>query len=181
MPVYNQSFSQQHGAIHNAMPRLYKFALILTANAELARGLMRGTLRALNIRNERQDDDGGRIAAGLRRMYALWCTKLDEDANIQKKSPPDPRVFAAAFAQGPMAGNAQFAKFIANLPSPQRAVLYLVYGEGASYDEAADIAGLNMAALMTLLARGHSALNQWLSQHGGAGSDSYEQRRERAA
>jgi RNA polymerase sigma-70 factor, ECF subfamily len=181
MPVYNQAFSLQPGAIHSAMPRLYKFALVLTANEELARGLMRATLRALNVRNERQEDGASRITAGFRRMYALWSAKLDEDSNIQKKCPADPRLFAAAVAKGPLAGNAQFARFIANLPSAQRATLYLVYGEGASYDEAADIAALNMAALMTLLARGHAALSQWLDQRGGTGTDPCELRRERAA
>jgi RNA polymerase sigma-70 factor, ECF subfamily len=181
MAGYNQAFSQQQGAIHSAMPRLYKFALVLTANGELARGLMRGTLRALNIRNERQEDDASRITAGFRRMYALWSAKLDEDSSVHKKCPPDPRIFAAAFAKGPHAGNAQFARFIANLPSAQRCVLYLVYGEGASYDEAADIAALNMAALMTLLARGHAALSQSPGQRGLSDADPHLQQRERAA
>jgi RNA polymerase sigma-70 factor (ECF subfamily) len=163
------------------MPRLYKFALVLTANEELARGLLRGTLKALNIRNERQDDDASLVTAGLRRMYALWSAKLDEDAQLQKKCPPDPRLFAAVFARGPLAANAPFARFAANLPSAQRGVLYLVYGEGASYDEAAGIAALNMAALMTLLARGHAALSQWLDQRGHAEADPHIQQRERAA
>ncbi len=178
MANYGQLSSQQRDAIHKAMPRLYKFALVLTANEELARGLLRGTFRAMNIRHEWQEEDASRLTPGFRRMYALWSAKLDEDPAIHKKCPPDPRLFAAAFAKGPLSGNAHIARFIASLPPAQRGVLYLVYGEGASYDEAAEVAALNMLALMKLLARGHSALTQWLDQRGLVEADL---QRERAA
>jgi RNA polymerase sigma-70 factor, ECF subfamily len=180
MATYGQVFSQQRDAIHRAMPRLYKFALVLTANEELARGLLRGTYKSLNARNEWRDEEAGRLPAGFRRMYALWSAKLDEDPSLQKKCPPDARLFVAAFTKGPLAGNAHFARFIANLPAAQRGVLYLVYGEGASYDEVAEVAALNMLALMKLLASGHAALTQWLDQRGFVETDSYSQR-ERAA
>jgi RNA polymerase sigma-70 factor (ECF subfamily) len=181
MAAYGQVFSRQRDAIHKSMPRLYKFALVLTANEELARGLLRGTIRAMHIRNEWQDEDASRLTAGFRRMYALWSAKLDEDPALQKKCPPDPRLFAAVFTKGSLAGNAQFARFIATLPAAQRGVLYLVYGEGASYDEAAEVAALNMHVLMNLLAQGHSALTKWLDQRGAVdGGDPYLHR-ERAA
>ena len=143
--IYGQVFSQQRDAIHKAMPRLYKFALVLTANEELARGLLRGTVKSMHIRNEWQDEDASRLTAGFRRMYALWSAKLDEDPAIQKKCPPDARLFVAAFAEGTLANNAHFARFIANLAPAQRGVLYLVYGEGASYDEAAEVTALDPA------------------------------------
>jgi RNA polymerase sigma-70 factor (ECF subfamily) len=180
MASYGQVFSQQRDAIHKAMPRLYKFALVLTANEELARGLLRGTVKSMHIRNEWQDEDASRLTAGFRRMYALWSAKLDEDPAIQKKCPPDARLFVAAFAKGPLANNAHFARFIANLAPAQRGLLYLVYGEGASYDEAAEVTALNMLALMKLLARGHAALTQWLDQRGLVEADPNSQR-ERAA
>ncbi len=129
MPAYGQDFSHQRSAIHKAMPRLYKFALVLTANEELARGLLRGTVRAMNIRSEWQEEDASRLTAGFRRMYALWSAKLDEDPSIQKKCPPDPRLFAAALAKGPLAGNAQFARFIANLAPLQRGCFTLFTGK----------------------------------------------------
>jgi RNA polymerase sigma-70 factor, ECF subfamily len=180
MAAYGQIFSQQSGAIHKAMPRLYKFALVLTANEELARGLLRGTVRAMHIRNEWQDEDTSRLTAGFRRMYALWTAKLAEDPALERKCPPDPRLFVAAFAKGPLASNAQFARFIASLPAAQRGVLYLVYGEGASYDEAAEVIALNMLALMKMLAQGHAALTQWLDERGTVDGDPYSHR-ERAA
>jgi RNA polymerase sigma-70 factor (ECF subfamily) len=52
------------------------------------------------------------------------------------------------------------------MSSSERAALYLVYGEGASYDEAAEVTALDMLSLMKLLARGHVALSQWLDHRG---------------
>jgi RNA polymerase sigma-70 factor (ECF subfamily) len=99
-------------------------------------------------------------------MYALWIAKLSEDPNTQKRCQPDPRLFGALLPKGALAGNAHFAKFVANMSSSQRAALYLVYGEGASYDEAAEVTALDMLSLMKLLARGHVALSQWLDHRG---------------
>jgi RNA polymerase sigma-70 factor (ECF subfamily) len=182
----NGQGSSYREVAHNALPRLYKFALVLTANEEWARALLRGTVKALNARNEWHEEDRERLTGAFRRMFSLWAAKMSEEPAIQRKCAPEPRLFATAFLNGPLTGSAQLAKFVANLPSPQRGVLYLVYGEGASYDEAADIAGLNMLALMKLLARGHLALTDWLDQRGVSqdamrfGFDPYTER-ERAA
>jgi RNA polymerase sigma-70 factor, ECF subfamily len=168
MANYRQLSSQQRDATHKALPRLYKFALVLTANEELARGLLRGTVKAMNTRSEWREEDAQRLTIAFRRMHALWSAKMEEDPGIHRKCPPDPRLFAGVL-KGPLAGNVQFAGFIATLPPAQRGALYLVYGEGASYDEAAEITALNMLALMKLLARGHLALTHWLDQRGLSG------------
>ncbi len=164
MATIGQFSNSPRDALQKALPRLYKFALVLTANEDLARALVRATLKALNKRDEWRDEDRDRLTGAFRRMYALWAAKLADEPAIHKKCPSEPRIFAAALVRGPFAGNAQFARFIANLPSQQRGVLYLVYGEGASYDEAAEVTALNMLALMKMLARGHFALMQWLDQ-----------------
>lgn len=166
MASFEQHFSQQREAIHKALPRLYKFALVLTANEDLGRALLRSTCKALlHARDDWHKEDPARLSAAFKRMYALWATKIAEEPELLKKCPPEPRLFAGA-VKGPLGANAQFGKFIANLPAPQRGVLYLVYGEGASYDEAAEITQLNMLALMKLLARGHFALTAWLDGRG---------------
>jgi RNA polymerase sigma-70 factor, ECF subfamily len=162
----NQQFSSHRDSVHGALPRLYKFALVLTANEELARVLLRGTVKGLNTGNEWRDEDRERLTGPFRRMFTLWTTKMAVDPAIQKRCQPEPRLFATALINGPLTGSAQLAKFITSLPPQERGVLYLVYGEGASYDEAAGIAGLNMLALMKLLARGHLALAHWLDQRG---------------
>jgi RNA polymerase sigma-70 factor (ECF subfamily) len=162
----NGQFSSHRDAAHRALPRLYKFALVLTANEELARALLRGTVKVLNTRDEWRDEDRERLSGPFRRMFMLWTAKMAEEPAIQKRCQPEPRLFATSLINSPLTGNAQLAKFIAILPPQQRGILYLVYGEGASYDEAADITGLNMLALMKLLAQGHLALSHWLDQRG---------------
>ena len=165
----SEQLSSHRDALHRALPRLYKFALVLTANEEFARALLRRTCKALaSARSEWREEDAGRLTGAFGRMYALWALKMAEDPAIYDRCPPDPRLFAGALARMPFAGNAHFAKFIANLPSPQRGALYLVYGEGASYEEAAEVTALPMLALMKLLARGHHALTHWLDQRGPA-------------
>lgn len=128
MANYGQLSSQQRDAIHKALPRLYKFALVLTANEELARGLLRGTVKAMNTRSEWREEDTYRLTIAFRRMYALWSAKMDEGTGIQRKCPPDPRLFASAFTKGPLAGNLQFGKFIANL-APVKGVRSISYTE----------------------------------------------------
>jgi RNA polymerase sigma-70 factor, ECF subfamily len=183
MASFAQSKSRSREAAQSLTARLYKFALVLTVNEELARALLRGALKALNSRNETPDDERDHFMGAFRRMYAIWSAKLGEDPDIQRKCPPDPRVLASGLSKAPLAGNAQFARFIANLPPQQRAILYLVYGEGASYDEAAEVTALNLLALMKLIARGHLALSHWLDNRGGRPEADYDHSpgRERAA
>ncbi len=166
MASFAQPRSRPRDSSQSVSARLYKFALVLTVNEELARALLRCALKALNTRNETPDEEPDHFMGAFRRMYALWSAKLGEDPDIQKKFPPEPRVLASGLPKGPLAGNAHFGKFIANLPSQQRAALYLVYGEGASYDEAAEVTALDLLALMKLLARGHLALAHWLDHRG---------------
>lgn len=154
------------GALSPALPRLYKFALVLTANEQIARGLVRGTFRQLNGRFEKKHLDRDDVLQVMRRMATLWSAKLAEDPGVQKLNPPEPRLFSAIPIRGSVGGNAHFSKFVATMPSQQRSALYLIYGEDVSYDEAADILSLNMMAMMKIIARGHLALSNWLDHRG---------------
>ncbi len=158
--------SRPRDALHGGLPRLYKFALVLSVNEELARALLRSTCRALNARIDWRDENRDHFIDAFRRMYAIWNSKSVEGPNVNGRCAPDPRLFAGSLLKGSLAGNAHFAKFLANLPSSQRAVLYLVYGEGASYDEAAEVMALHIQGLMKLLAHGHLALSHWLDNRG---------------
>lgn len=166
MASFGQTHSRPRDAFQSILVSLYKFALVLTVHDELARALLRSASKGLNSRKGFAGDERDHLVECLRRMYALWIAKLSEDPNIQKRCQPDPRLFGAILPKGPLAGNAHFAKFVANMSSSQRAALYLVYGEGASYDEAAEVTALDMLSLMKLLARGHVALSQWLDHRG---------------
>jgi RNA polymerase sigma-70 factor (ECF subfamily) len=172
MASFGQQPSVEHEALRRALPRLHKLALVLTANEQLGRALLRGACRASQRDWRRREED--KFFEVGRRMVAIWVAKLAEETGLQGRNPPEPRLFANLPLKGSLAANGHFIRFIANLPSQQRAALYLVYGEGASYDEAAEILSLNMLSLMKLLARGHLALSHWLDHRGlaeGAGRE----------
>ncbi len=96
-------------------------------------------------------------------MYALWSAKFAEDQTLPNKYAQQPRHFTIPHAQ--LKGSADIAPFFVTVSFQQRAVLYLVYGEGASYEEAAEITGMTMLALMKQLSQGHLGLTHWLSQN----------------
>ncbi len=162
MASFGQPRSRSRDAFQSIIASLYKFALVLTVNEDLARQLLRGTCKGLNLRKDFGSEEREHLIEAMRRMYFLWSSKLGEDPNAQKRCQPDPRLFAACLPKGTFEGDASFAKFIVNMSSSQRAALYLVYGEGASYDEAAEVTAVDILSLMKLLARGHVALSRWL-------------------
>lgn len=164
MASFGQAQSRPRDAFQSAMTRLYKFAQVLTANEELARALLRSTCKALSIKNDFSSEDRDRHIGALGRMYAYWSEKLDGDQSLPSRCQPDLRLFAGAFSNRPAMGGSSFAKFMINLPLPQRASLYLVYGEGTSYDEAAEVVGLDLLSLMKMLTRGHVAMSHWLDR-----------------
>lgn len=81
----------------------------------------------------------------------------------------DPRCFAlpADSAEG-AARNKGLAQAIGGLPAQQRATLLLVYGEGLSYDEVAEVFDVSLKDVMTRVVRGHVAVGHWLDQRDAA-------------
>ena len=115
MAPFGQTHSRPRDAFQSIIVSLYKFALVLTVHEELARALLRSTSKGLNLRKGFAGDERDHLIECLRRMYALWIAKLSEDPNTQKRCQPDPRLFGALLPKGALAGNAHFAKFVANM------------------------------------------------------------------
>src|SRR5579883_907767 len=90
-----QNSGRSRDGLQRALPRLFKFALALTANDELARDLLRTTCKALAMRRSRRDGNRDQLMDAFRRMYALWSAKLAEDPALQGRHPPQPRLFMA--------------------------------------------------------------------------------------
>jgi RNA polymerase sigma-70 factor (ECF subfamily) len=175
------NFGHKQGTARDSLkamlPRLYKFSLILTANENLAKALLRAAYRAATSRKDKAWAGQEPYFQALKLMQQLWLAKLAAEPDIKKTCPSDPKIFTHPPVTG-IAGAisaASLGKFIASLPSQQRAALYLVYGEGISYDEAAEILALNIPALMKLLARGHSALAYWIDHKGLMAAEVYSQ------
>jgi RNA polymerase sigma-70 factor (ECF subfamily) len=164
MATFGHMKASRRDELNELLPKLYKFAVVLSAHEQLSRALVRGTLKALGGDLSGRKGWSNADFHALKQMYALWAIKVAETPSLRQNCAPEPRLFVSV--QSGTLATAHFAKFIANLSSQQRAALYLVYGEGASYDEAAEIMGLDILALMKALSRGHAALAHWLEHRG---------------
>jgi RNA polymerase sigma-70 factor (ECF subfamily) len=165
MAPFGQAKSSRRDELNGLLPKLYKFALVLTAHEQLSRALLRSTLKSLSASRSRTRG-GSPLAEAWTEMHTLWAARVAEAPAFRQTYPPEPRLFAGVHLAAAGGSTAHFAKFIASLPSQQRAALYLVYGEGLAYDEAAEIMALELIALMKLLSRGHAALAHWLEHRG---------------
>lgn len=74
-------------------------------------------------------------------LYALWLDSLRDHTEPMTQGKGDEDLFHAAFAgaDGKKSETAETAAILANLPPQQRCALLLIYGEGFSYDDAAQV------------------------------------------
>ncbi len=141
------------------LPRLRRFALILTGEETLARTILKELCtRVLAVEDPLP---GGEAFAQLvfSELYVIW----HDDVGSGRVIPPKAETSAALFAelcrpQGE-AGRILGA-FLAGLPPKQRMLLLLVHGEGLSYAEAAEVLALPHDAALSLAAEASQALTE---------------------
>jgi len=154
------------------LPRLRRFAYALTGNSEQGDDLVQDAcLRALSRVDLWQP--GTRLDSWMYRIAQnIWLDRLrankvrGEAVDIDTMPGmlgPDGRVVAESqlTLQAVVAAMGQ-------LPAEQRAMVALVCIEGASYKEAAEIAGVPVGTVMSRLARARRTLNAVLNQPGRA-------------
>ena len=151
------------------LPRLRRFAYALTGNTEQGDDLVQDAcLRALSRVELWQP--GTRLDSWMYRIAQnIWLDRLrankvrgevvDIDDMAAGMAGPDGRVVAESelTLQAVVAAMGQ-------LPVEQRAMVALVCIEGASYKEAAEIAGVPVGTVMSRLARARRSLNAILNQ-----------------
>jgi RNA polymerase sigma-70 factor (ECF subfamily) len=136
-----------------------RFCIVLTGNEGLARALLK--------KGEAQGGlKSNALASSYTALLAIWQDRLNRDPSIPSVHVPEARLFKASQDR-----EAQHAKFYAYMPWQDRTALYLVYGEGLSYDVAAEICGVSVQSFMQRLASGHQALSAWLDQSDAAAYD----------
>ncbi len=146
-------------------PRLRAFAIALTGSLRGGAGLAQAAFQTLE-----EAKDGERAADlmldAYRAAHSLWMQRTVAASEIDGRA--DPRCFALP-ASTPQAAaqHKGLAQAIADLPPQQRATLLLVYGEGLSYDEAAEVFDTTVQIVMTRVARGHVAVGHWLDRRDG--------------
>ena len=145
------------------LPRLWRYGLALSRRRDVAEDLVQAAcLRAL----ERADQfaSGSRLEAWLLSiLHGIWLNEVRSRRVRQGKGVVEADqslVFDGAGAMETHMLAGQMLREIGQLPEAQRALVFLVYGEGMAYREAADILGIPIGTVMSRLAAARLVLGQ---------------------
>ena len=164
MPVVDDLFSQK---ISKFIPRLRRYAVVLTRTKEDAEDLLQATLeRAINKQHQwKEDTHLDRWTFTI--MSSIWKNKIrsrmtrqgngnSNDIDTLIDHTPNKNL------EGTFLLNQVF-KEVMELSENQREAILLVYVEGLKYQEAADILAIPTGTLMSRLARARITLANNLS------------------
>lgn len=157
------------------LPRLWRYGLVLSGNRDTAEELVQATcVRAL--------ERGHQFQAGTRLdrwlisiLHSIWLNEVRARKVRQGSGLVDADAVLVFDGLRAIEANilaAQVLREVQNLPEAQRETLYLVYAEGMTYREAAEMLSVPIGTVMSRLAaaRGRLAeLNAESSNRGTAG------------
>jgi RNA polymerase sigma-70 factor (ECF subfamily) len=146
------------------LPRLKGFATALAGNGQASHALLKATCKYIAAKADKEQGHTPFALWVFTQMHTLWSRREAQRENPREAQMADYRLFLGRNGDNGSAA-AAFARFVAQLPPQQRGTLLLVYGEGWSYDETAEVFGVPVATVMTRLARSHNALAQALGEH----------------
>jgi RNA polymerase sigma-70 factor (ECF subfamily) len=160
-------FDQIRGQLGDMLPRLRRFARVITRNVHDADDLVqvaveKALARAAQWRPESRLDSW---IFGI--MKNAWIDEIRSRRRRERVHAPE----EAGLAVGDTSANARDIALsvqvaMARLPEEQRLAVGLVLVEGLSYKEASEVLGIPIGTLTSRLARGREALQALL---GGAG------------
>jgi RNA polymerase sigma-70 factor (ECF subfamily) len=150
------------------LPRLRRFAYALTGSAEQGDDLVQDAcLRALQRIDQWQP--GTRLDSWMYRIAQnIWLDRV-RASKVRGEVVDVEAAEGVVGSDGRVVAESELtlqavAAALGRLPAEQRAVVALVCIEGASYKEAAEIAGVPIGTVMSRLARARRALNAVLHQ-----------------
>ncbi|MBN9018379.1 MAG: RNA polymerase sigma factor [Rhizobiales bacterium] len=143
------------------LPALWRFGLVLSRKRETAEELVQATcLRALERADQYQP--GTRLDRWLFSiLHSIWINDLRARRIRLGEGQVDAEtalVFDGAHAIETNILAGQVLARIGRLPDAQRETVLLVYGEGYSYREAADLLGVPIGTIMSRLASARERL-----------------------
>lgn len=157
-------------ALH--LERLWRYGLVLSGNRDTAEDLVQSTcVRAL----ERADQfaPGSRLDAWLFSiLHSIWLNEVRSRRIRQGKGFVDPEAALLFDGRQQVEANimaAQVLRDVQALPEAQRETVLLVYVEGFTYREAADLLSIPIGTVMSRLATARATLSKSNSD-GAAGS-----------
>lgn len=123
------------------LPRLRRFAAVLAGDRATCDVLLRTACEHMLAEQHRYQRGMPFDRWAFTQLYALWLEALRQHIAPMTQARADQTLFRDAFAgaDGDAAEIAATATHLAALPPHLRAVALLTYGEGFSYDEAAEI------------------------------------------
>lgn len=147
------------------LPRLRRFAAVLAGDGPGCDDLLRAACEKMlgGMFSYQRGTPFDRWA--FARMYVLWLESLRDHTEPMAQGKGDESLFQAAFtgADGKKSETAETAAILAKLPPQQRCALLLIYGEGFTYDEAAQILD---APTQTVMERATRALSVVIERAG---------------
>lgn len=143
------------------LPRLMRFALVLTRARADAEDLTQATCERALARIEQWQPDTRLESWMFRIMQTIWLNNLRGRRVRERHHAALSAAEAALFTRPAAEGRlmlAEVAGKVLELPAEQRLVLMLVTVEGFSYREAAEIADIPIGTVMSRLARARVGL-----------------------
>ena len=149
------------------LPRLRRFAMVLTGTVADADDLAQATLERALVRMN-QFTPGTRLASWVFRMAQnLWIDQVRAAKSRGAHAELDEAKGAADLRSADMIGRIDIARTVSSLPEDQRAVVGLVLVEGWSYQEAADMLKTPVGTVMSRLSRARERIREALDADGG--------------
>jgi RNA polymerase sigma-70 factor, ECF subfamily len=157
--------SPSRKAVQNGLPpllkRLWRYGLVLSGDSEVAHELVQATcLRALEKCDQFQvGTDLGRWTYTI--LSSIWKNELRSRRIRMGQGFVDAEIALVADGVREMDTNLlarQVLKEVERLPEGQREAVFLVYGEGLSYKEAADVLDVPTGTIMSRLAAARAKL-----------------------
>jgi RNA polymerase sigma-70 factor, ECF subfamily len=164
LPVVEQVASVREG-LDQLLPRLWRFCHVLTADRTAAADLVQSAcLRALEREEQYQPET--RLDSWMFRIaQSIWFNEIRAD-RIRRGGGLVPAEKATLFAPtADMESNIFFSEVFSQvmaLPEAQRITVAMVYVEGYSYQEAADLLGIPIGTVMSRLAGARGRLAKTL-------------------
>jgi RNA polymerase sigma-70 factor (ECF subfamily) len=143
------------------LKRLWRYGLVLSGNADVAHDLVQATcLRALEKCEQFQP--GTQVSRWTYTILSsIWKNELRSRRVRMGQGFVDPEIALVADGVREMDMNLlarQVLKEVERLPEGQREAVFLVYGEGMSYREAAEILDVPQGTIMSRLAAARQKL-----------------------
>lgn len=161
----DRSLTIRRKAVQDGLPpllkRLWRYGLVLSGNADVAHDLVQATcLRALEKCEQFQPDTQiARWAYTI--LSSIWKNELRSRRVRMGQGYVDPEIALVADGAREMDTNLlarQVLREVERLPEGQREAVFLVYGEGMSYREAAEILDVPQGTIMSRLAAARQKL-----------------------